>query len=338
MPRSLPKGEKSGVQLFVVRGNALAQPGDVLILKFAQSLYGVDSAAFYALDEAGVKIDLPKESEFFLTTSRGAIGCSSVLFAGVEELHRFGYSQIREFARSSLALLAEKAPDIEHVVVTIHGPGYGLDELEAFTNQVAGIAEAVLEGRSPRSLRTITFVELDPRRADRLAKTLRELLPDGALISTSSTTSRASRAAEKLRSAESESATKPSIFVAMPFAEEMDDVYYFGIEGAVKAAGFLCERADLSSFTGDILDWVKQRIRDSQLVIADLSDANPNVYLEVGYAWGYEKPTILLARHTEKPRFNVRGQRCLVYKRIKDLEQALTKELQALRRTLEAGD
>ena len=42
----------------------------------------------------------------------------------------------------------------------------------------------------------------------------------------------------------------------MPFAEEMGDIYDYGIHGAVKeaAAGFLCERADLSSFTGDVMD------------------------------------------------------------------------------------
>jgi hypothetical protein len=35
-----------------------------------------------------------------------------------------------------------------------------------------------------------------------------------------------------LRSAGSESAAKPHIFVAMPFAKEMEDIYHYGISGA----------------------------------------------------------------------------------------------------------
>ena len=105
-----------------------------------------------------------------------------------------------------------------------------------------------------------------------------------------------------------------------------------GIQGAVRSAGFLCERADLSSFTGDVLEWVRTRIKRASLVIADLTEGNPNVYLEVGYAWGCGVPTILLARDSQELKFDVRGQRCLIYKKIKDLEDLLGKELKALGR------
>ena len=66
----------------------------------------------------------------------------------------------------------------------------------------------------------------------------------------------------------------------------------------MRSAGFLCERADLSAFTGDVMDWVRNRIKTAKLVIADLTEANPNVYLEVGYAWGCEVPTVLLTKDT----------------------------------------
>ncbi len=116
----------------------------------------------------------------------------------------------------------------------------------------------------------------------------------------------------------------------MPFAEEMDDVFHYGIQGAVNAAGFLCERADLSSFTGDVMDWVKRRISNATLVVADLSSANPNVYLEVGYAWGCRVPTVLLSGNTSDLKFDVRSQRCIVYKSIESLEDALSRELKCL--------
>jgi hypothetical protein len=120
----------------------------------------------------------------------------------------------------------------------------------------------------------------------------------------------------------------------MPFVEEMEDTFHYGIQRAAQGADFLCERADLSAFTGDVVDWVKKRIEGSNLVIADLSDANPNVYLEVGYAWGRAIPTVLLVRELDDAKFDVRGRRILTYKRIKELEEKLGRELEALRREL----
>jgi hypothetical protein len=76
---------------------------------------------------------------------------------------------------------------------------------------------------------------------------------------------------------------------------------------------------------------VRSRIRTASLVVADLTDANPNVYLEVGYAWGIGVKTVLVVKSTEHLKFDVRGQRCLVYKKIKDLEDSLTLELKQLR-------
>lgn len=129
---------------------------------------------------------------------------------------------------------------------------------------------------------------------------------------------------------ELESEKKPHIFIAMPFREDMDDIYYYGIQPSVHSVGYLCERVDLTTFTGDILEQIKSRIESAELVIADLTGANPNVYLEVGYAWGKSLPTILLAKDGEEPKFDVRGQRCIIYKRILDLEKALKQELKGL--------
>ncbi len=82
----------------------------------------------------------------------------------------------------------------------------------------------------------------------------------------------------------------------MPFKKDMEDVFYFGIQEPVRNAGFLCERIDMESFIGDILTQVKIKIEKANVLIAELTGSNPNVYLEVGYAWGKNIPTILLVR------------------------------------------
>jgi hypothetical protein len=99
----------------------------------------------------------------------------------------------------------------------------------------------------------------------------------------------------------------------MPFAQEFDDRFHYGIQKSVEAAGFLCARADLISFVARVLDWVPERITTASLVVADLTTVNPNVYLEVGYAWLCKVPIVLLVSETTDLKFGVRGQRCIVY-------------------------
>ena len=88
---------------------------------------------------------------------------------------------------------------------------------------------------------------------------------------------------------------------------ELEDVYHYGIQGPVKAAGLLCERVDQAVFEGAIIQRIKERIDTAKVVIADLSMANPNVYLEVGYAWGRGRHTILLVRDIKELKFDVAG-------------------------------
>jgi len=322
------------VTIKIVDGDALLFPADVLALKYAQSLYGVDAAVVERLIDNGQDILhlLPKTSGFKLLDSHDAISAQSVLFIGVKPLRQFGYQEIREFARKVLTSLAGAAPGTKHVSMTIHGPGYGLDEAESFEAELAGIFDAVSSGDIPEALHHITIIDRNHGRANRLNELLCRLLPDGriAIDGKRALEHLGQALTDRLQTAGYTSATKPNIFVAMPFMEDMDDVFHYGIQGAVNASGYLCERADLSSFTGDVMNWVKKRIAKATLVIADLSTANPNVYLEVGYAWGCGKPTILLVRDSAELKFDVKGQRCLVYKKIKDLESNLHKELKSL--------
>ncbi len=76
-----------------------------------------------------------------------------------------------------------------------------------------------------------------------------------------------------------------------------------------------------------LLERVKLRIDTASFVIADLTSLDPNTLLLVGYAWGKDCPTILLAKEGTNLPFDVRGQRCLVYSRILDLNEMLAQEL-----------
>lgn len=329
---------RAEVEISIVQADALAVPADVLIVKYAQALYGVDAQVVSRLDDNRAQVfdpvPLPGVGSANLVDTRGLLGAKDVLFVGVVPLGEFQYAEIREFAHDSLKALAGKMPEAAHVTMTLHGVGFGLDETEAFRSQLAGLIEACQSGECPAALRRVSIVDHDERRADRLRRQLQEILPDGLVpvAGQSKTRSTAILQTHALRTAGAGSRGKAHVFVAMPFAKEFDDRFHYGIHKAVQAAGYLCERADMSSFTGDVLAWVKERIDTAVLLVADLSGANPNVYLEVGYAWGKGLPTVLVASDQRELLFDVRGQRCLIYEgSIRTLEEKLTSELHKLR-------
>jgi hypothetical protein len=315
--------------------DALEKNADVLVLKYAQDLFGVDSLAFsrLALAHQNLEKKLPKPNDFLFLKSINSLGAKQVLFVGVPDIFQFRYKEIRDFAFKSLKYLAEAKPDVEHICFTLHGVNYGLDETEAFESEVAGMIDAITQGKYPASLKKITLSEFYEPRAKRLGVILKGILPDGTIKveDRAAFARRNLKTSQLINNAGINSEEKPLIFVAMPFDKKLDDVFHYGIQNAVNRAGFLCERADKIAFTGDILDLIKRRIGKARLVIADLTYTNPNVYLEVGYAWGIGKPTVLVAQNADDLKFDVKGQKCIIYSGIRELEEKLSEELLGLK-------
>ncbi len=320
------------VRVTVTVGDAATFEADVLALKYAQALYGIEAmvAEKLGLAEAHLSETLSRPGKVTLIDAQGKLEVGAVLFVAVASLLEFRYKEIREFGEMVLSALAKLDAGVRHVALTLHGLGYGLDEAESFASQVAGVMDALEADNYPPSLERVTFVELDAARARRMKKQLAELLPGGPAVRTLDLKEERVAAA-KLREVGSASEKKPYVFVAMPFSEDLEDVWQFGIKQCAAEVDLLSERADLSSFTGDVVEWIKSRIEGAKLVIADLSEANPNVYLEVGYAWGKGTPTILLANKKSELKFDTRGQRCLVYKSAYDLKRQLSAELRAFK-------
>ena len=330
---------KRAVRISLRKGDASAVDGDVIGLKYAQEFHGVDGVF---AERLSIRHG-PKTGEHALVACPNTVGVREALFVGVRPLFMFRYAEIREFARRVLELLADERPSSRRLVMTLHGPGYGLDETEAALAEIAGLEDAVRAGRIPAALEEIVIVELDPSRVDRISRGVRGTLGDGAPVAapdawasyvesvSGHTRVHPQMDSDALGSVGASSEAKPHVFVAMPFTTEMDDVYHYGIQNVVNGLGWLCERIDREPFVGDVLDQIKNRIRSAKVVIAELTGANPNVYLELGYAWGVGRPTILVARTTDDLRFDVRGQRCLSYARIQDLERGLRQEVEALR-------
>ena len=67
------------------------------------------------------------------------------------------------------------------------------------------------------------------------------------------------------------------------------------------------------------------RISTAEFVVAELTGARGNVYLEVGFAWGRNIPVVTLAREGEKLHFDVSTHRCIFYRTIGQLAKELEK-------------
>lgn len=117
-------------------------------------------------------------------------------------------------------------------------------------------------------------------------------------------------------------------FVLMPFDASFDDVYRFGIKEPAKELGILAERVDEQIYREGILDRIYRQIEIADIVIADMSGRNPNVFYEVGYAHAKDKLCILLTSNADDIPFDLKHRRHVVYDgSIKLLAERMQQEL-----------
>lgn len=324
------------MEIAIANTNIVQVPADLLVLKYADGFHGADKivARILSFD------DFVKSGDARFIAGPG-LAAPEVLFLGVGPLSNFRYELIQEFGSRAIRLVRKHHRPIKHIAMTVHGPGYGLDPEQSFLSMIAGIVSEWK--RADGSLQKVTIAELSDKRCAVLSQLLQERLhefglarnpqnatvtvvPDGELTAGSASLSGSNIIQFGARAEE-----QPRLFVAMPFADEFLDEFEIGFHEAAKVNAFACERFDLEAFTGDIVGEIRKRIIGSHGVIALLNNLNPNVFLEIGFAWAHDKPTILVARDGVKLPFDVSGHRCIRYRSIVDLRKALSSEIAALK-------
>jgi hypothetical protein len=117
----------------------------------------------------------------------------------------------------------------------------------------------------------------------------------------------------------------PTCFVVMGFGEKtdfltgrklnLDKTYDNIIKPAVETAKLECIRADEEQESRLIDTAMYERLRDADLVIADLSTGNVNAFFELGVRYGLRKrATIVMAESEFRHPFDVKSIRFLSYK------------------------
>src|ERR1700726_3375113 len=106
---------------------------------------------------------------------------------------------------------------------------------------------------------------------------------------------------------------KPLVFVLMPLEPVFNDVYQLGIKPAAEGAGAYCERIDEQIFAESILSRIYNQISKADLIVADMTGRNPNVFYETGYAHALNKKVILLTQAADDIPFDLKHYPHIVY-------------------------
>ena len=122
-------------------------------------------------------------------------------------------------------------------------------------------------------------------------------------------------------------AERKTCFVLMPFCNSFDDIYKKCIQATMDSLSWNCTRADEIHQPHEIIDQIWERILRADLIIADLTGRNPNVFYELGYAHALNKSTILLTQNINDVPFDLRHRRLVSYSASKKDQQKLKNEL-----------
>ena len=262
----------------------------------------------------------------------GLAGVSSraVILVGVGPSGGITYELVGAVCEKGTELAVGLDLEVRTIATTIHAVGFGLARNEVFKAELFGFKRA-LERAGPKSERVqeIVFVTGESYLPlyDAILQALASAsdaafgVDQGAYFLKIGTASQAEAQFEKrIKDAR-------YVFVAMPFKREFENVFDFGMRLPIERCGLLPVRLDREAYTGSISLEIKKRIRDSSLVIADVTDSNPNVLYELGYADGLQIPTIVVSQRKEGVElpFDIRDINTLFYESelLRDLNRQL---------------
>jgi hypothetical protein len=106
---------------------------------------------------------------------------------------------------------------------------------------------------------------------------------------------------------------RPYVFVVMPYKEKYE--FFLQIQRIVgEAVGLKCIRADDVHASGfELLSKIHNLVDRAELVIAEISKHSPNVFYEVGYSVGIQKPILLLAEEGAQIPTDLKGLELIEY-------------------------
>jgi len=101
-------------------------------------------------------------------------------------------------------------------------------------------------------------------------------------------------------------------FVLMPLNGKFSNVYDY-LKQAAENVDMFCKKVNDEPIFGKISNKIYESINEADIVIAIMTDKNPNVFYETGYAHAKNKPTILLAENPNEIPFDLKDYNHIIY-------------------------
>jgi hypothetical protein len=133
---------------------------------------------------------------------------------------------------------------------------------------------------------------------------------------------------------------KGTVFVLMAFATDFDPVFA-AIKRTLEGQELLlrCYRADEVYRPEPIIESILRGIVTAELIVADVTGRNPNVFYELGIAHAVKDNCVILTQAMEDVPFDLRHLRCIVYENtLKGAEQLRLALTNTVRSVLPPGD
>lgn len=105
-------------------------------------------------------------------------------------------------------------------------------------------------------------------------------------------------------------------FVLMPLNnQKLQEIYEDQVKPTVEGAELKlkCIRADNLYGTRPIIEDIWKSINEAKIIIADVTERNPNVFYEIGIAHTVGKNVIIISQDMDDVPFDLRHLRCIIY-------------------------
>ena len=128
----------------------------------------------------------------------------------------------------------------------------------------------------------------------------------------------------------------------MPFVPDLRPVYDDHLKAVAGQLKMSIARADDFFTSGHIVEEIWTAILLAQIVVADCTGRNPNVFYEIGLAHAVGKPVILIAQNEDDVPFDLRHRRYLRYqftpRGMREFETSVTKVIAETRAELASSE
>ncbi|MEO1287512.1 MAG: toll/interleukin-1 receptor domain-containing protein [Chloroflexota bacterium] len=325
------------IDFTVIHSPIEAVEADVFLHKQASGSGGLDRRLMGQLQKRGVEFDkntLQDIGDYIILDSHNTITTPKIAFIKTHWVGALGYRQVRQFAERGLAVLGLEMPHAKHIIMTLHGVNtrLHLDEGESLLAQLAGLIDVLQAWQAPHGLEKISIVEHNEDRVQRVKARLGEYFEEVDFAQSTPDTewgyTLTFKRDNQINTPEAgASEIKPYAIALFPEDPNLEDIFYYGIERPVHAMGLLCERLNLSSDDdSQDLSTLLERIKHATTVICDVTHMTPELYLQLGYAWGADIPTAIITRNDDpQPELGEVVQ----YQKIWQLEERLSKWIKA---------